>query len=96
MKRENTAGEDMIREFAELKKQGISFFICTAYTSKRRYKPVTKSTAQGVSAYANKMYRKYGDNITIEVGYFDNDMNWKTYCTYHAQEGKHYDDVRIY
>lgn len=84
MKRRNTACETMIREFAELKKQGITDFICTTHNGGKRYKPVMKHTAQGVSAYANDMYNKYGDNVSVEVGYFDHNFNWHTYCTYNA------------
>lgn len=76
----------MIRDFAELKKQGIKDFICTAYNyeKERSYKPVMKHTAQGVSAYANYMYGQYGDSISVEVGYFDHNFDWHTYCTYSA------------
>jgi hypothetical protein len=80
----NTASTEMIKEFAELKKQGITDFICTTYTSGKRYKPVIRHTAQGVSSYANAMYSKYGDDTTVEIGYFDHDLNWHDYCTYHA------------
>ena len=48
------------------------------------YAPVMKHTAQGISSYANAMYRKYGDDVTVEVGYFDNDLNYHKYVTYHA------------
>jgi intracellular sulfur oxidation DsrE/DsrF family protein len=82
--RRNTASEDMIRDFAELKKQGVNMFICTASTSKKTYKSVVKHTAQGVSSYANEMYNKYGDDVAVEVGYFDKDINWHEYCTYRA------------
>lgn len=82
--RRNTADAGMIREFAELKKQGITDFICTTWNGDKRYKPVMKHTAQGVSAYANNMYNKYGDGVAIEVGYFDTNFNWHTYCTYGA------------
>ena len=82
--RKNTADRHMIEEFANLKKQGITDFICTTWNGDKRFKPVMKHTAQGVSSYANKMYDKYGDAVQIEVGYFDNNFNWKTYCTYSA------------
>ena len=84
MKRTNTASEDMIKNFAELKKQGITNFICTTHTGRKNLKPIVKHTAQGVSNYANAMYRKYGDDVAVEVGYFDNDMNWHLYITYQA------------
>lgn len=38
-------------------------------------------TADAVSRYANEMFRKYGDKITVTVFHaFTNDV----YCTYHA------------
>lgn len=82
--RRNTAAPDMINEFAELKKHGVNTFICTASTSKKTYKPVIKHTAQGVSSYANDMYNKYGDDVAVQVGYFDKDYNWHDYCTYRS------------
>lgn len=84
MKRTNTADEVMITEIAELRKSGIKNFICTASTDKKMYKPVMKHTAQGISAYANFAYRKYGEAVKVAVGYFDDDCNWKNYCTYSA------------
>lgn len=84
MKRNNTASEDMILDLENFKKQGITDFICNTFTSKKRYTPVMKHTAQGISSYANAMYRKYGDDVTVEVGYFDNDLNYHKYVTYHA------------
>lgn len=84
VKRNNTASEDMILDVENFKKQGISDFICSTFTSKKRYAPVMKHTAQGISSYANAMYRKYGDDVTVEVGYFDNDLNYHKYVTYHA------------
>lgn len=83
MKR-NTASKEMIDEIAELRKKGVVDFICTASTSKKTYKPVVKHTAQGISSYANSMYSKYGDDVTVEVGYFDDNLNWCKYCTYGA------------
>ena len=81
-KRLNYADESMIKEVAELRKQGIKDFICSTIADGKRLKPVMKHTAQGISAYANSMYRKYGDVTMVEVGYFDDDLNWKTYCIY--------------
>lgn len=82
--RRNTADAGMVKEFARLKKQGVTDFICTTYNNGKAYKPVMKHTAQGVSAYANRMYNKYGDGVAVEVGYFDNDCVWHDYCTYGA------------
>ncbi|MBE6843225.1 MAG: hypothetical protein E7510_10420 [Ruminococcus sp.] len=83
-KRMNTASEVMIEDFAALKERGISDFICTVSTSTKKYKPVLRHTAQGVSSYANLMYSKYGDDTSVNVGYFDDNLNWFDYCTYHA------------
>lgn len=61
-------------------------YICTVIfdDTNKTLKPVIVRTEKGISGYANRMYKKYGDNITVEVGYFDNNFNWIKYCTYHA------------
>ena len=59
-------------------------YILTAYTSKRTFKPVIRKTEKGISAYANRMYNKYGDDVTVEVGYFDDNFNWVLKETWHA------------
>lgn len=84
MKRRNSASDDMIEDIKAFKAQGITDFICNTFTSQKHYAPVMKHTAQGISSYANAMYRKYGDDVTVEVGYFDSDMNYHKYTTYHA------------
>lgn len=86
MARRNTADQGMIKDFADLKKKGITVFICTTTNTitGKHLKPVVKHTAQGVSSYANQMWRKYGDAVAVEVGFFDQEYNWKTYCTYGA------------
>ena len=80
----STASKTMIQDFKDLKKAGITDYICTTWARGRQYKPVLRHTAQGVSAYANQMYRKYGDEVAVEVGYFDSNFTWHTYCTYSA------------
>lgn len=84
MARRHTESIEMVKDFAELKKRGITDFICTTWNGNKMYKPVMKHTAQGVSAYANQMYRKYGDATMVEVGYFDEKFNWHTYTKYQA------------
>ena len=79
-----TASKTMIEDFRALKRAGVTDFLCTTWARGRRHKPVLRRTAQGVSAYANRMYRQYGDEVAVEVGYFDSDFNWHTYCTYSA------------
>ena len=59
-------------------------YILTAYTSNKTYKPVIRKTSKGISDYANKMYRKYGDDVTVEVGYFDDNFNWVLKEIWHA------------
>ena len=89
MKRVNTADPEMIRKIAELRKVGIKDFYCEAdyYKQNGEHKHlalVTKHTAQGISAYANAMHRKYGDSVTVRVGYFDLNCKWIDYTKYHA------------
>ena len=86
MKRINTASEIMINDFKKLKEQGITEFYCTVSNSvnNKIYKPVIKHTAQGVSAYVDKMFDKYGDIILVSVDYFDKKCNLHTYTIYGA------------
>lgn len=86
MKRINTASENMINDFKELKKQGITEFYCTVSNSvnNKIYKTVMKHTAQGVSAYVDRMFDKYSDTILVSVDYFDKEYNLHTYTIYGA------------
>lgn len=85
MRRTNTASPEMIKDFAELKKRGVTEFFCTASIGDRILRTVTRKTAQGVSSFVNmKMFAKYGDAVTVEVGYFDRDCIWHNYCIYGA------------
>lgn len=47
-------------------------------------KPVIRNTEKGQSAYANRMWNKYGDEVTVEQGYFDDNFNWVLETTWHA------------
>ena len=39
-----------------------------------RLTPVIRNTEKGQSAYANKMYRKYGDGVQLERYHFDENL----------------------
>lgn len=87
--RKHTECESMVKEIAEMKKNGEvmqnMFFCVTTYekNGKRKHlKPVVKNTAYGISKYANDMYIKYGESVVVEVTYFDRDFNTKTLTTY--------------
>lgn len=85
MKRARTACEGMIQDFKGLRELGIADFFCTTFAANgRRYATVVRHTANGVSAYANRMLEKYGDGTEVEVVYFDTDCRWTLYCTYGA------------
>ena len=86
MKRINTASEIMINDFKRLKEQGVTDFYCTVSNTvnNKIYKPVMKHTAQGVSAYVERMFDKYGDIILVSVDYFDKECNLHTYTIYGA------------
>ena len=63
----------------------ITFSFDDADGKRRHFKPVGRYTMKGVSDYANRMYRKYCDKydrISVDVGHFDDDMNWHLDCTY--------------
>lgn len=47
-------------------------------------KPVIRNTEKGQSAYANKAYNKYGDQVTVEQYHFDDSLNIVLECTWHA------------
>ena len=36
------------------------------------------------SRFAHRCYDKFGENQTVEVGYFDDEHNFITTCTWHA------------
>lgn len=59
-------------------------FICQALlkNKKKALTPVIRKTEQGVTDYANRMFNKYGDEVIVEVGHFDDQLNWVTDCTY--------------
>ena len=89
MKRKDYSSEWMKNRVAELKKSGVTEFLCNAsyVTTNGKAKalaPALKSTAQGISAYANRMYLKYGDTLTVTVSYFDNEFKSHTLTTYSA------------
>ena len=77
----NLSYQSVEKDFAELKKQGISSYLVTVITS-REHKPVVRRTAKGVCSYAGRAYIKYGDGVRVEVGYFDEGLNYQLYCIY--------------
>lgn len=88
-RRVHTEDPSMVEDVKRLKERGINWIWCQLIVTDKngkdkRYKPVMKKTAQGISAYANKMFRIYGENITVEVYYFDEEMNIQPFTTYHA------------
>lgn len=60
------------------------YILTTILEDGKALKPVMRKTEKGISEYANRMFRKYGEAVTVEVGFFDNCLNWIQYCTYHA------------
>lgn len=69
-------------KFEALEKAGVTEFTCQAYIKDRQFKPVIRHTAQGTIAYADKMYRKYGDDACVEVNYYDTDGHWHIHYVY--------------
>lgn len=64
----------------------IKEFMITTYDDKTRsiLNTTWRKTEKGVSNWANKMFDKYGEYITVTVGYFDDDDNYQIWGTYHA------------
>lgn len=60
------------------------YILTTTLENGETLKPVMRKTEKGISNYANKMFSKYGEYVTVEVGFFDNALNWIPHCTYHA------------
>ena len=89
MKRTDYSSDYMKARVKQLKSEGVDFFFCeTSYTTTsgkfKRLKTAMKSTAQGISAYANKMLSKYGETVTVNVIYYDNKFDRHTLITYGA------------
>lgn len=49
-----------------------------------RFTPVIRNTEKGQSAYANRAYNKYGEQVTVEQYHFDEECNIVLDCTWHA------------
>lgn len=66
------------------------YIITTILGNGKHLKPVIRKTEKGISDYANRMYRKYGDEVTVEVGHFlgvedgVEGLQWVLDFTYHA------------
>ena len=59
-------------------------YLQTITPSGKRLAPVCRTTEKGISDYANRMFRKYGDEVTVEEYYFDENMNLIQCGTWHA------------
>ena len=46
--------------------------------------PVIRNTEKGQSDYANKAYRKYGEQVTVEQYHFNEKCEIVLDCTWHA------------
>lgn len=50
----------------------------------KRLTPVIRNTEKGQSAYANKAYNKYGEQVTVEQYHFNEQFEIVIDCTWHA------------
>lgn len=50
----------------------------------KRLTPVVRNTEKGRSDYANRMYRKYGEGVTVEEYIITDDMKIKIISKWHA------------
>lgn len=57
---------------------------CTHDITGKSWKPQIRRTMNGVSKLANQYYRKYSEQITVTVGYFDEKAQYIPVTTYHA------------
>jgi len=71
----NYANDDLKKAVKDAKNiLGVNEFYCFA-TYVNAYgvtitERVIRKTANGISSYANKMFSKYGENVTVKVIYF--------------------------
>lgn len=61
-----------------------TYYMQTIKPDGKTLKPVIKQTEEVQSKYANKMYNKYGDKVTVELYHFDENFKCITDCTWHA------------
>lgn len=59
------------------------YTIITILENGKTLEPITRKTEKGMSDYANRMFSKYGENITVEV-YCENSLGMYLFRTYHA------------
>ena len=60
-------------------------YICQViFDNGKSLKPVIRKTERGIGNYANRMFRKYGDTMRVEVGYFNEKVEWVLTGTWHA------------
>lgn len=74
-------------ELKQLKEQGVEFLILTTRHTNQKgevkyLKPVSRSTIKGIRNYIQKMWDRYGDKQSVEVGYFDDNLEYHIYTTY--------------
>jgi hypothetical protein len=50
----------------------------------KRLTPVIRNTEKGQSAYANKAYNKYGEQVTVDQYHFNEQFEIVLDCTWHA------------
>lgn len=66
-----------------MKKQ-MMVFMQTIKEDGTRLAPVMRNTEKCRSDYANRMYKKYGDGVTVEEYTITDDMKIKILNTWHA------------
>lgn len=59
-------------------------FMQTIKEDGTRLKPVIRNTEKGRSDYANRMYKKYGEGVTVEEYIITDDMEIKILSKWHA------------
>ena len=85
MSKTNTADQWLIERVEYLKSQGVDKFMCCTWNGNRWMRPVWRATAQGISKYANDMFRKYGEGVSVTVEYLDDKaMEFKSLTYYQA------------
>lgn len=59
-------------------------YMVTELESGKILAPVIRNTAKGQSNYANRMWNKYGDGVTVRQYHFDDEDNLVLEAKWHA------------
>lgn len=68
----------------EVNEMTPTYYMQTIKPNGNALTPVIKQTEEAQSKYANKMFQKYGDEVTVVLYHFDDNCNCIEDCIWHA------------